>query len=79
MENKIGAQNCISNDIDMATESDDGRARYHSETRHKMYHLIAETAQKASPKTSVDLCLEEEDVWEKLGLTKNLGRCNCVL
>jgi spore photoproduct lyase len=79
MESKIGAQNCISNDIDMATESDDGRARYHSETRHKMYHLIAETAQKASPKTRVALCLEEADVWEKLGLTKNLGRCNCVL
>jgi len=79
MEDKIGDRNSISNDIDKAMESEDGRARYFSETRYKMYHLIAEIAQEANPKTRVALCLEESDVWEKLGLTKNLGRCNCVL
>jgi len=79
MENKIGANNCISGKIDKATESEDGRARYYSETRHKMYRLIAEITQETNPKTRVALCLEEPDVWDKLGLTKNLGRCNCVL
>jgi len=79
MEYKIGAENCISRGIDKSTESEDGRARYYSETRQKMYHLISEIAQEVNPKTRVALCLEEPDVWGKLGLTKNLGRCNCVL
>ncbi len=79
MENKIGAKNCISGQIDKATESEDGRARYYSETRHKMYHLISRIVQETNPETTVALCLEEPDVWEKLGLTNNLGRCNCVL
>jgi spore photoproduct lyase len=79
MENKIGATNCISGDIDKSTESEDGRARYYSETRRKMYRLISDTAHQAKPKTQVALCLEEPDVWDELCLTKNLGRCNCVL
>ena len=79
MENRIGAKNCISIGIDKSTESEDGRARYYSETRQKMYSLISEIAQKTNPETKVALCLEEPDIWKKLGLTKNLGRCNCVL
>jgi spore photoproduct lyase len=79
MENKIGAKNCISGDIDKSVGSGDGRDRYYSETRLKMYRLVSEIAQETNPETRVALCLEEPDAWEKIGLTKNLGRCNCVL
>ena len=79
MEDRIGVKNCISGNIDKSTESVDGRARYFSETRQKMYHFISEIVQETNPETRIALCLEEPDVWEKLGLTKNLGCCNCVL
>jgi DNA repair photolyase len=79
MENRIGADNCISEDIDEAAASEDGRARYCSETRRKMYDLISKTARETNPGTRIALCLEEPHIWEELGLANNLGRCNCVL
>lgn len=79
MENKIGVRNSISCGIDVSTESEDGRARYASKTRIEMYRLIADAVQKTNPKIPVALCLEEPEVWQQIGLEKNIGCCNCVL
>lgn len=78
MENKIGNSNPISCGIEASTESEDGRARYASKTRIEMYRLITDAVQKTNPETTVALCLEESEVWQQLGLKKNIGRCNCV-
>lgn len=79
MENKIGSSNPISCEIDASKESEDGRARYASKTRIDMYRLIADAVQKTNREITVALCLEEPEVWQQLGLEKNIGRCNCVL
>ena len=79
MEKKIGGSNPISREIDASTESEDGRARYASKTRIGMYRLITDAVHKTNPETTVALCLEEPEVWQQLGIEKNIGRCNCVL
>lgn len=80
MEQKMGADNAISNNIeDMVQKSGDGRARYSRSLRQKIYDTIIKTARSIQPDLELALCLEEEQLWQNLGLEENRGRCNCVL
>jgi spore photoproduct lyase len=77
---KMGKDNAISNHIEYGSiNKGDGRARYPRELRKSMYSIIVETARKMRPDLEIALCLEEESVWDNLGLENNIGRCNCVL
>jgi len=35
--------------------------------------------QSVMPNLPLALCLEERDIWQAVGLTHQIGRCNCVL
>ncbi|MGD9118965.1 MAG: radical SAM protein [Dehalococcoidia bacterium] len=80
MEQKIGLNNAISNNIeDMLSKTGDGRARYSKELRQKLYSSIIETARRLKPELELALCLEEHELWQNLRLEGNIGLCNCVL
>lgn len=78
LEKKLGKGNAISRAIAEGELSEDGRARYSEDLRLEMYESIMEAAREVRPDLEIALCLEERRTWEKLGLEKNLGRCNCV-
>lgn len=81
MERKIGALNLISESITRTDKQrrGDGRARYSGALRKEIYAVIVETARSLRPELDIALCLEEESLWQHLGLENNIGRCNCVL
>jgi spore photoproduct lyase len=80
MERKLGGRNVVSQHIDVASPSaGDGRARYSRKLRHELYALIMETARPLRPDLEIALCLEEQALWESIGLVQNMGRCNCRL
>ncbi len=80
MEHKLGLHNSISDHINNTLrKSGDGRARYSPELRERIYSTIIQAARKICPDLEVALCLEEHQLWSKLGIEKNLGLCNCVL
>lgn len=80
MERKLGTANSVSANIDSRSRSDgDDRARYSQALRNQVYSLIIERARRTRPDLELALCLEEKAVWESVGLTDSLGRCNCRL
>ncbi len=78
MEKRMGKNNPISAAIDMKSAAEDGRARYSPELRQRMYSIIIEASKEVRPDIELALCLEEMHIWEKLGLSHSVGRCNCV-
>ncbi len=80
MERKMGERNTVSEQIETAPRDfGDGRARYSRRARHEAYSLIIESARRLRPDLEIALCLEEQELWERTGLTANMGRCNCRL
>ena len=80
MEAKLGCNNLISQALCMGLEkSADGRTRYPRSVRLKIYSQLISVIRRYQPKLDVSLCLEERAIFETLGLTASLGRCNCVL
>ena len=79
MESKSGLLNSISLNIDDKIKSQDGRAHYSSSLRQEMYSLITSVVRSYRPELELALCLEEKGCWQKTGLEKNIGHCNCVL
>ena len=80
LEAKMGLTNFISIHIDdKVGNTGDGRSRYSRELRKKMYSLISEIVKKLRPDLELALCLEEESLWNDVGLQKSRGHCNCVL
>jgi spore photoproduct lyase len=61
------------------TRSADGRARYAADVRIRMFRHLLDVVRQMQPDLSVGLCLEERAVFEAVGLTCAIGRCNCVL
>ncbi len=57
----------------------DGRMRYPPDLRIGMYQALIEEARRTKPDVELALCLEEQPVWEALGIEGRMGRCNCVL
>jgi len=80
MEMNIGQDNVISRHLEKTRRAPrDGRARYHSDLRARMYAHLASVARRIRPDLAPALCLEEESAWRNSGLASALGRCNCVL
>lgn len=80
MDAKLGRTNLISRLLDEHGEtSPDGRSRYAEPLRIEMYDLLIGAIRRRRPDLEVALCLEERRVFEALGLTASIGRCNCVL
>ena len=60
MEQKIGLNNPISNNIEnMLQKTGDGRARYSPALRRELYSIIIKAAQHIKPELELALCLEE--------------------
>ena len=78
MHQHAGRQNPISLAMDVK-RSADGRQRYPLELRLRMYRHLIETIRCLQPSLPIALCLEENVVFEAVGLTASIGRCNCVL
>jgi hypothetical protein len=79
MEHRIGRSNAISDAFDPNGPSPDGRLRYTARLRTDLYlHMIGIIRSRA-PNLDIGLCLEEKRVFQALGLTDAIGRCNCVL
>jgi spore photoproduct lyase len=80
MEQKIGSNNPISSNIeDVLQKTGDGRARYSQALRQEVYSTIIRVAQSIRSELELALCLEERELWQTVGLERNIGRCNCVL
>ena len=79
MESQLGRSNAVSNAFDPFGPSPDGRLRYPALLRTELYRHLIQTIRDCAPDREIGLCLEEERVFHSLGLTKAIGRCNCVL
>jgi len=79
MESQLGRSNAVSDTFDPLGSSPDGRLRYPASLRTELYRHMMETIGGCTPDLEIGLCLEERSVFEALGLTDAIGRCNCVL
>lgn len=79
MEDKLGRENAISNEIVEDSSDGDGRARYSPALRLEMYKYMIACAGRIRPHLELALCLEDLEIWTGLGIQSRLGRCNCVL
>ncbi len=79
-EAKMGTSHAIATALEeRAINSTDGRARYPAELRERMYQHLMAVIRELQPDASVGLCLEERTVFDALGMSRAIGRCNCVL
>ncbi len=77
---KLGASNAIANAVDQhRTDPADGRARYPTDFRVRIYRHLTAVIREIRPDLPVGLCLEEQVVFEAIGMAGAIGRCNCVL
>lgn len=79
MERKLGRKNVISANFEAGRGCRDGRLRYPPGLRVSMYSCVVEAARRVNPDIELALCLEEQPVWQAVGLGERVGRCNCVL
>ena len=79
-EQKLGPENSISSQLDRRRNGkSDGRSRFPRDLREKVYRHLLDLIQRLAPSLEVGLCLEEEWMFDTLGMKASLGRCNCVL
>ena len=79
-EQKLGLDNSISSQVGRRHQGNsDGRTRFPRELREKVYRHLLDQIQRLAPGLGVGLCLEEERMFDSLGMKASLGRCNCVL
>ena len=79
MERRLGRSNAITDAFDPNGPSPDGRLRYPAHLRVELYQHMIRIIRSRAPDLAIGLCLEEEHVFQSLGLTDAIGRCNCVL
>ena len=75
----VGSGNPISDNMALASSGGDGRRRYTPDIRIGMYRYLVDTAKRLRPDLQIALCLEETEIWEKVGDGLEQGVCNCVL
>ncbi len=79
-EAKLGPDNSIAIQVDRRRNGkSDGRTRFPRELRERVYRHLLDQIQRLAPGLGVGLCLEEEWMFDALGMKASLGRCNCVL
>jgi len=75
---KLGPDNPIASRL-QKTKSLDGRLRFPTQLRIRVYEHLIETIRERQPDLQIALCLEEQTIFDALGMTSSIGRCNCVL
>jgi spore photoproduct lyase len=75
---KLGPDNPIAARL-QKTKSPDGRLRFPMQLRIRVYEHLIRTIRKIQPDLQIALCLEEQTIFEGLGMTSSIGCCNCVL
>ncbi len=79
-EAKLGPNSILSHALRRAPgKSSDGRRRYARSERIALYSHLIHAIRHQAPRTPISLCLEEQQVFDALGLLDSIGRCNCVL
>ena len=77
---KLGEDNLISRSLTVLNNSPhDGRTRYSQELRHAIYAHLLKTTRRYQPELTCSLCMEDVALAESLGVSSNIGHCNCVL
>ncbi len=79
MNKKLGPKNDICVAMEEAASIPDGRLRYPRDLRIEIYAFLKKFVREIQADLAMALCLEEIAVWDAVGLTENLGKCNCVL
>ena len=80
MERKLGQGNLVSRSLSVINNAPgDGRARYPLELRRGIYEHLLRTIRRFQPNLICALCMEDVALSGALGLSKNIGRCNCIL
>jgi DNA repair photolyase len=79
-EQKLGRDNPISAQVDRQRRGkSDGRTRFPRELRERVYRHLVNQIERLDRNLAVGLCLEEECMFDALGMRASLGQCNCVL
>ncbi len=80
MERKLGKDNLISRSLTVLNNGpDDGRTRYPVELRRNIYRHLRDTIRRYQPELTWALCMEDVGLAADLGVSSNIGRCNCIL
>ena len=80
MEHRLGRRNPISEALrEAASKSVDGRRRFRSSLRIRMYRHMIRIVRELRPDLEVGICLEELPVVDALRTYAKIGKCNCVL
>ena len=79
MRRKLGDGDALCRLLRLGERPADGRYRLPRETRLACYRFLAERIRRQRPGLTVGICLEERDVFRRLGMETSIGRCNCVL
>jgi len=78
-EAKLGKDNVIIQPLGKGGQCADGRYRFTPERRIQCYRYLLSVIREHRPGLAVGLCLEDRQVFAKLGLLDSIGKCNCVL
>jgi hypothetical protein len=79
-QQKLGPENSISSQLGRrGSGKSDGRSRFPRDLREKAYRHLLDLIQRLAPSLVVGLCLEEESMFDTLGMKASLGCRNCVL
>ena len=77
---KLGRDNAIARHLEHAAKQHgDGRWRYAEPQRADIYRHLIRTIRSIQPDLQIGLCLEHAAVFQTLGMTSALGKCNCLL
>jgi DNA repair photolyase len=76
---KLGTENPIQELLSTGGRCADGRFRFSRELRAECYRRLVSLIRYCCADLPVGLCLEERPVFESVGLSSNIGTCNCIL
>ena len=75
MESRFGRDNPVS---ELVERRRDGRLRFPPEVRADVYRHLIGAIRERDPALPVALCLETQEMWQRLGLDPEACLCNCV-
>lgn len=77
---KLGTDNVIVKSLTVLSDGpDDGRTRYSHALRAELYAFMRDTIRRFQPELTVALCMESHAIADEVGLSDNIGKCNCIL
>jgi len=80
MIQKLTSDNAITNHVPtVGIKMPDGRIRYGADLREEMYGFLAARIRARRANLRTALCFEDRKVCESVGLSGNIGKCNCLV